>query len=284
MNKPVFGLILGGILGIFDGLSALLSAPETAPGIGGIVIGSTVKGVIAGLLIGYFARKVNSLPLGILFGLAVGAFLAFLVAQMQGKYYLEIILPGSLVGVIVGYATQRHREAARAAAAVLLLLMAAPALRAETTAGIDAKAAFQELKDLAGEWQGTAMKEDGPPARVVYSIASNGNVVMEDLFPGSEHEMLTLYYLEGDQLHATHYCAIGNRPHFKLDTFASQPGDLVFAFDGGTGFDPAKDAHIHNGRIHRQGERLQNDWAMWTGGKATGTNQVFLTRVNARGK
>jgi hypothetical protein len=134
VNKPVFGLLLGGVLGIFDGLSAMVSAPETRPEIVGIVIGSTMKGVIAGLLIGYFARKVKSLPLGILFGLLVGGFLAFLVAQMQGKYYLEIILPGSLVGVIVGYATQKHREAARAAAAVLLLLLAAPALQAQTQA------------------------------------------------------------------------------------------------------------------------------------------------------
>jgi hypothetical protein len=284
MTKPVFGLVLGGILGIFDGLTALVSAPETAPGIAGIVIGSTIKGVIAGVLIGYFARKVNSLPLGILFGLAVGAFLAFLVARMQGKYYLEIMLPGSLVGVIVGYATQRHREAARAAAAVLLLLLAAPALHAAGAAGIDAKAAFQELKGLAGEWQGNAMNVDGPPVRVVYSVASNGNVVMEDLFPGSTHEMITMYYLEGDQLHATHYCALGNRPQFKLDTAASQPGDLVFAFDGGGGFDPVKDMHIHSGRIHQQGERLQNDWVLWAGGKAAGTNQFFLTRASAQGK
>jgi hypothetical protein len=36
----------------------------------------------------------------------VGAALAFVVAQLQGKYYLEIILPGSLLGIIVGYATQ----------------------------------------------------------------------------------------------------------------------------------------------------------------------------------
>ena len=31
MNKPVIGMLLGGILGIFDGLSAL-SDPETRPG------------------------------------------------------------------------------------------------------------------------------------------------------------------------------------------------------------------------------------------------------------
>jgi len=76
-----------------------------------------VKGLIAGVAIGFFARKVNSLFLGIIFGLAVGFVLAFLVAYMQHGYYLEIILPGSIVGMIVGYATQRHGASATAAAA-----------------------------------------------------------------------------------------------------------------------------------------------------------------------
>jgi hypothetical protein len=112
VSKPILGLILGAILGVFDGLSALISAPEVAPQIVGIVIGSTFKGLVAGVLIGWFARKVDSLPAGIVVGLAVGAFLAFLVAAMpdpSGKhYYWEIILPGSLLGVIVGYATQKY--------------------------------------------------------------------------------------------------------------------------------------------------------------------------------
>jgi hypothetical protein len=110
MNKVLLGLILGGVLGIFDGLTAWFT-PAVRDQMMGIVIGSTVKGIIAGLLIGYFARKVNSLALGILFGLGVGAILAFLVAAMpdpSGKhYYFEIMLPGSIVGIIVGYATQK---------------------------------------------------------------------------------------------------------------------------------------------------------------------------------
>jgi hypothetical protein len=116
MNKIVYGLILGGILGVFDGLTAWFT-PEARSELMMIVIGSTVKGIIAGILIGIFARKVNSLPLGILFGLAVGLLLAFFVAHMQGKYYFEIMLPGGLVGLIVGYATQRYGSANAATAA-----------------------------------------------------------------------------------------------------------------------------------------------------------------------
>jgi hypothetical protein len=113
MNKIVLGIVLGGALGILDGLTAWFT-PAARSGIVGIVLGSTFKGIIAGVLIGIFARKVKSLPLGIVFGLAVGLFLAFLIAVMQHGYYFQIMLPGGMVGLIVGYATQRYGAAAQA--------------------------------------------------------------------------------------------------------------------------------------------------------------------------
>ena len=107
MSKPLIGVILSAVLGAIDGLTAWFT-PEVRDQLGGIVIGSTVKGIIAGIAIGFFAKKFHSLPLGIVFGLLVGAFLAFLIALMQGGYYLEIVLPGTLVGLIVGFATQKY--------------------------------------------------------------------------------------------------------------------------------------------------------------------------------
>jgi hypothetical protein len=115
MNKVVYGLILGGILGIFDGLTSWFT-PEVRPQLLMIVVGSTIKGIIAGVLIGFFARKVHSLTLGILFGLSVGLLLAFFIAHMQGKYYFEVMLPGGLVGLIVGYATQKYGNSGLSAA------------------------------------------------------------------------------------------------------------------------------------------------------------------------
>jgi hypothetical protein len=103
----MLGLILGAILGLVDGLSAW-RVPEVRPAIVGIIIGSTVKGVLTGILIGFFAKRFRSLPLGILFGGAVGLFLAFLVAAIPGEngehYWFEIMMPGAILGIIIGYA------------------------------------------------------------------------------------------------------------------------------------------------------------------------------------
>ena len=100
---------------IFDGLTAWFY-PEARSQIVGIVIGSTFKGILTGVLAGVFARKVNSLPFGIAAGLVVGLLLSFAVAAMgdaTGKhYYFEIMLPGSILGAIVGFATQKLPAAA----------------------------------------------------------------------------------------------------------------------------------------------------------------------------
>jgi hypothetical protein len=116
MKKPVFAMLLGGVLGAFDGLSALISAPQEAPNIVGIVIGSTVKGLVAGLIIGFVAQRTQSLLTVVLVGLVVSAFFAWLVT-LGGPYFWEIILPGSIVGLIVGFATAKYRGPVRSSTA-----------------------------------------------------------------------------------------------------------------------------------------------------------------------
>jgi hypothetical protein len=114
MNKIIYGLLVGGVLGIFDGATAWFT-PAARPQILGIILGSTIKGMIAGAAAGFFARKVNSVPAGIAFGLVVGLLLAWAVAAIPGEhgehYYWQIMLPGSLVGAIVGYASQKYTPA-----------------------------------------------------------------------------------------------------------------------------------------------------------------------------
>jgi len=109
----MIGLILGGALGVLDGLTALVSAPELKPQIMTIVVGSVAKGLVAGLIIGFVSRKWNNMAAGILAGLIVGGLIALPFAMgkepVTGRvYFWEILIPGSIVGLIVGYATQRY--------------------------------------------------------------------------------------------------------------------------------------------------------------------------------
>jgi hypothetical protein len=112
VNKPLLGVLVGAVLGAFDGLSAMVSAPEVAPELTFIVVASTFKGIVVGLAAGFFARKVRSIPWGVGFGLLVGLLFAYWVASQPDQltkkhYYFQIMLPGSLTGAMVGYATQR---------------------------------------------------------------------------------------------------------------------------------------------------------------------------------
>jgi uncharacterized membrane protein YeaQ/YmgE (transglycosylase-associated protein family) len=70
-------------------------------------VGSSIKGMLVGLLSGWYARKVQSTTSGIVLGAALGLLFAFLVALMQHAHYLEIMLPGFVTGAIIGFLTQR---------------------------------------------------------------------------------------------------------------------------------------------------------------------------------
>ena len=50
MNKPLLGIVAGGILGMLDGLAAPLQVPDIMPEALAIVAGSTFKGVVVGLM------------------------------------------------------------------------------------------------------------------------------------------------------------------------------------------------------------------------------------------
>ena len=109
-NKIIAGVVFGAILGVVDGSTAWFT-PAVRPAIAGILAGSAFKGMLVGLLSGWFARKVNSTGWGIAFGAVLGLIFAYLVAAMpdpSGRhYYLEIMLPGFVSGAIIGFLTQR---------------------------------------------------------------------------------------------------------------------------------------------------------------------------------
>ena len=109
MNKPILGMVVGAVLGALDGLSAWFS-PEARPMMMAIVIGSTVKGIVTGLLAGLIARWRHSTALGVAAGLVIGFVLSSLAALGQPDHYLEIVLPGMIVGALVVFKLLAHKS------------------------------------------------------------------------------------------------------------------------------------------------------------------------------
>jgi hypothetical protein len=150
---------------------------------------------------------------------------------------------------------------------------------------VDAKTAFARLKTLAGTWnniESTSKDHHEGDSKVIYRLTGAGSALVETDFPDSNHEMVSVYHLDGDDLRMTHYCAVGNQPRLKLDRTNSTPDKLVFVFDGGTNLDPAKDLHIHGMTMTFEKDgKVTSAWEANAGGKKAGGATVFRLSKSA---
>ena len=140
-------------------------SPEARPAIVAIVVAATIKGVIVGFLAGLVAQRRQSVPLGVAAGLIAGFVLSMLAAIGQGDHYVEIVLPGMLVGALAGFITQRYPRRGRAETAALLVMLV-PLVATPGFAGTSQSNSqptsdqFAAIAPLLGRWKGSS---DGQP-------------------------------------------------------------------------------------------------------------------------
>ena len=117
-------------------------------------------------------------------------------------------------------------------------------LAAASALAADGPATFAQLKSLAGSWSGRMEDPDkGPPVHVRYEVVSGGN-----------------------------------QPAYRLGA-GSTPERAVLEFAGGTGFDPKKDGHVHEGEIRFVApDRIEHQWVHFTGEQRSGATRWFLAR------
>jgi hypothetical protein len=163
-------------------------------------------------------------------------------------------------------------------------LLAVALLAIATSSGAEEKATpasarrFEALKKLAGDW--VEVGKDGKPTDKVRSsirVTSAGSTVQETLFPGSDHEMVTMYHLDGDDLVLTHYCALGNQPRLR-----AEPGEdvnrIVFKFVSATNLKSNDNHHINGATLTLNGpDRFKAEWVSCKEGKTC--HQVNLELV-----
>jgi hypothetical protein len=160
-----------------------------------------------------------------------------------------------------------------AAIALVLATTVPVALAADTTAE-----RFDNLKALAGDW--TMSGGDGSVA-VTYRVTAGGSAVVETLFPGAPHEMVTIYTVDNGDLVLTHYCAEGNQPHMKA-VKGGDAGAIDFKFVGGGNMKSDKDGHMHEAVFtFEDKDHVKATWVYFKDGKA-GENQEFtLVRLKS---
>jgi uncharacterized damage-inducible protein DinB len=79
----------------------------------------------------------------------------------------------------------------------------------------DAKKAFEKLKTLAGSWQGKIMDIS---INFTIRAASSGTAILHEGNTdggGPPNHEITMFYVDGDRLLATHYCDGGNRARLE---------------------------------------------------------------------
>ncbi len=164
-----------------------------------------------------------------------------------------------------------------------LLILGGSALAgpAPATDGVKpaASAALERFKALAGEW---VAAEDGPMSKkgdlvARYAVTAAGSAVVETLFPGSAHEMVTVFTADGADVVLTHYCTEGNQPRMRARDPKGTHFD--FAYDGGTGIDAAHDRHMHQATFEfASADELRSEWTELADGKPVFVAKSHIVR------
>ncbi len=144
----------------------------------------------------------------------------------------------------------------------------------------DVRAAFERIKKLAGDWQLADGKGPVAAGKVAsrYRVTSGGSAVIETVFPDSDHEMVTVYHLDGGQILLTHYCHLGNQPQMRAKAGAASD-ELVFDFAGGNNINPGKDTYMHDCRIRFvDDDHLHSQWRLYVDGKPGDTHVLEFVR------
>jgi hypothetical protein len=135
------------------------------------------------------------------------------------------------------------------------------------------------LKKLAGEWTGKVNHGDKiEDSTITYKVTAGGSAVVETIMPGTDHEMVTVYTEDGDDLVLTHYCMLHNQPHMKAER-DSGAKKLVFKFAGGANIKADKDPHMHNMTMEFLGDdHIKCSWTLYQKGKEVHTAVFDLKR------
>lgn len=113
-----------------------------------------------------------------------------------------------------------------------------------TTAALaqtDAQKSFDQLKSLAGSWEGKS--QTGEPVQVSFRLTSAGSALMSEIVTHRENMISVIHFDGANRLLLTHYCAVGNQP--RMLASASPDGKTItFNFLDATNLSSPDSGHM----------------------------------------
>jgi hypothetical protein len=169
----------------------------------------------------------------------------------------------------------------RGLAKVLCVLLLSMSIISVTNlaAGSGAEA-FEKLKTLVGHWE--TDKTNMNKATLDLELTSGGTAVLEKVHmvdSGKPVEMITLYYLDGDQLKLTHYCMAGNQPTMK-GSYAPDTKTITFDLVSISNLKSADDGHMHHAvYTFIDNDHFKTTWTFRKDQKDAFTEDVIYVRT-----
>ncbi|HTL11315.1 MAG TPA: hypothetical protein VL588_02425 [Bdellovibrionota bacterium] len=126
---------------------------------------------------------------------------------------------------------------------------------------------FDQLKQLVGTWEGkTKMGDKETTVKATYELTSGGSAILERLFAGTDHEMVSVYHADGSSVAMTHYCMLGNHPTMKLKK--SDDHSMAFEMSGKDGIHQSGEMHMHALNISwNNPTHMTEEWVSYNQGK-----------------
>lgn len=143
--------------------------------------------------------------------------------------------------------------------------------------------AFENFKNLVGQWQGTNQK--GQKVEASYELVAAGSAVLERYIEPNDKTrspMITLYHLDGDRLMLTHYCMAGNQPRMRAESFGESGDEVRFELVDATNLATPDAGHMHRALFEfKAKDRLVTRWTWHEKGKDVFTETQELKRVES---
>jgi hypothetical protein len=136
--------------------------------------------------------------------------------------------------------------------------------------------AFKQIKSMNGKW---SAKGETMTGEITFAVSSHDSIVRETMFPGTPHEMMNVYHLDGPSVVVTHYCAMGNQPFMRAA--GGNPHEIAFHLESVGNLTGADEGYMGELTLtFKDKDHATETWRHFEHGKMADKAMVIqLTRV-----